>query len=88
VIRIDDISFLEKNKNIKELGLIFCQQIKDFSPISKLERLEILYANDTNISDLSFLEKNKNIKKLYLGDCENINKNDKIFSRKDIEINI
>ena len=33
-----------------------------FTPISKLERLETLGANYTNISDISFLEKNKKIK--------------------------
>ena len=50
-----DISFLGKNKNIKELELFLCQKIKDFTPISKLARLEILNIGDTNISDISFL---------------------------------
>ena len=50
-----DISFLGKNKNIKELELFLRQKIKDFTPISKLARLEILNIGDTNISDISFL---------------------------------
>ena len=63
-----------------------CKNIKEFTPISKLERLEILDVSYTNISDISFLEKNKNIKELYLENSENINKNDNIFSRKYIKI--
>ena len=46
---IIDISFLEKNKNIKELNLNYCKNIKDFKPISILENLEILEAKCTNI---------------------------------------
>ena len=63
---------LEKNKNIKILNLEYCENIKDYSFISKLEKLENLYLHDTDISDFSFLEKNKNIKKLDLGHCKNI----------------
>ena len=83
---ISDISFLENNKNIKELNLWKCKNIKDFSIISKLNKLEKLDLSYTNISDISFLENNKNIKKLNLYGCKNINKNDKIFQRKDIKI--
>ena len=64
----------------------YCRNIKDFSTISKLEKLEILNVIFTNISDISFLEKNNNIKELTLYGCENINKNGKIFQRKDINI--
>ena len=39
---LSSISFLEKNNNIKELRLYGCKNIKDFSTISKLEKLEIL----------------------------------------------
>ena len=85
---ISNISFLEKNKNIKKLYLIHCKKIKEFTHISKLERLEILDVSWTNISDVSFLEKNKKIKKLYLNYCDNINKNDNLFSRKNINIYI
>ena len=63
-----------------------CKKIKDFSTISKLEKLEILDVGETNISDISFLEKNNNIKELRLNECKNINKNGKIFQRKDIKI--
>ena len=63
-----------------------CKNIKEFTPISKLERLEILDVSYTNISDISLLEKNKNIKELYLENCENINKNDNIFKKNDIKI--
>jgi len=83
---ISDISFLEKNKNIKELYLYYCLNIKNFTPLSKLERLENLDVSWTNISDISFLEKNKNIKELNLECCKNINKNSNIFKRKDIRI--
>ena len=44
VTDISDISFLERNKNIKELNLERCQKIKDYSFISKLEKLENLSA--------------------------------------------
>ena len=64
-----DISFLENNKNIKELYLEECENIKDYSFISALDKLEILDLSYTNISDISFLENNKNIKKLHLEVC-------------------
>ena len=35
---ISDISFLENNKNIKELDLAWGKNIKDYSIISKLEK--------------------------------------------------
>ena len=63
-----------------------CENIKEFTPISKFERLEKLDVRYTNISDISFLEKNKNIKELNLGGCENINKNDNLFKRRNIKI--
>ena len=66
---ISDISFLEKNKNIKELNLGMCENIKDYSFISNLEKLEYLNLRDSNISDISFLEKNKNIKELCIEGC-------------------
>ena len=84
--KISDISFIEKNKNIKELNLQYCTNIIDFRPISKLERLEILDVSYTNISDISFIENNKNIKELKFYGCKNINKNNNLFSRKDIKI--
>jgi len=46
-----------------------CKFITDFSPISKLERLENLNVNRTNFSDISILENNKSIKKLYFENC-------------------
>ena len=49
-----------------------CKNNKDFTIISKLEKLENLDVSNTNISDISFLEKNKIIKELYLYDCKNI----------------
>jgi len=54
---ISDISFLEKNKNIKELNLNYCKNIKDFKPIIKLHNLEVLDAQ---------ICQNKNIKELIL----------------------
>ena len=69
---ISDISFLEKNKNIKTLDLEGCKNIKDFSFISNLEKLEILDISFTNISDISFLEKIKNITTLNIMGCWNI----------------
>ena len=50
---ISDISFLEKNKNIKFFNLHGCKNIKDFTIISKLEKLETFNVSDTNISDIS-----------------------------------
>ena len=67
---INDISFLEKNKQIKNL-ILGCA-IKDYTSISNLEKLEILslfkkFENKNgNLYDISFLEKNKNIKYLFL----------------------
>ena len=66
---ISDISFLEKNTNIKELNFERCEKINDYSIISFLEKLENLNLRVTNIFDISFLTKNKNIKELYLEGC-------------------
>ena len=63
---------IDKYDNINNLDLRYCENIKDFSPISKLESLENLDISNTNISDISFLEKNKNIKELYLISCYHI----------------
>ena len=65
-------ALIDKYDNINNLDLSYCKNIKDFTPISKLQRLEILNVNKTYISDISFLEKNKNIKELNLDSCENI----------------
>ena len=62
-------------KNINNLDLNHYRNIKDFTFISKLERLEILSVNDSNFSDIPFLGKNKNnknIKELYLENHKNI----------------
>ena len=59
-----------------------CKNIKDFNPISKVEKLEDLDVSFTNISDISFLEKNKNVKQLNLYSCKNINNNNNIFKKK------
>ena len=76
-INLSDISFLESTKNIKELeiGLDKTPEIfiKDYSFISKLEKLEKLLLWNTNISNILFLEKNKNIKAL---DLQGYNIND------------
>ena len=69
---IIDISFLKNNKNLKILNLYCCKNIKDFSLISFLEKLEELYINVKNITDISFLKTNKNIKILNLRGCKNI----------------
>ena len=50
---------IDKYDNINNLDLSHCKNIKDFIPLSKLEKLEILNIGFTNISDISFLEKNK-----------------------------
>jgi len=59
---ISDISFLEKNKNIKELNLNSYENIKDFTPIFKLERLQYVNNNFKNIFVNSVLEKIKILK--------------------------
>ena len=56
---ISNIKF-DKYKDLIELTLEECRNIKDYSFISKLEKLENLNLRNTNISDISFLEKNKN----------------------------
>ena len=61
-----------KYKDLIELNLGGCENIKDYSFISKLEKLENLHLCYTNISDISFLEKINSIKELNLKECENI----------------
>ena len=68
---ISNIKF-DKYKNLIEIDLSECKNIKDYSFISNLEKLENLNLIDTNISDISFLKKNKNIKELNLYGCKNI----------------
>ena len=72
-INISDITFIENNKNIKNLNLNGCKNIKDFEIISKLKNLEILEVENTNISDITFIENNKNIRVLNLNNCIFIN---------------
>ena len=52
---ISNLSFLDKNKNIKVLEMWRCKKIKDFTPISKLEK-------NKNIQEIN-LNFCKNIKK-------------------------
>ena len=63
---------IDKYENINNLDISYCKNIKDFTPISKLERLEILDLSETDIFAISFIEKNKNIKELNLYSCYNI----------------
>ena len=72
ISNISDIK-LDKYKNLIELNLEGCNNIKDYSFISNLEKLENLNLFWSNISDISFLEKNKIIKELNIGNCKNIN---------------
>ena len=62
----------DKYKDLIELNLQRCENIKDYSFISKLDKLEKLNLSYTNISDISFLEKINNIKELDLAACKNI----------------
>ena len=71
---------MEKNKNIKKLYLYLCFNIKDFTPLYKLENLEFLDIGLTNNSDISF-KKNINVNRLNLICYKNINENNKIFNR-------
>ena len=71
ISNISNIKF-DKYKNLIELDLQGCENIKDYSIISKLEKLENLTIYGSNISDISFLIKNNNIKKLNLQGCKNI----------------
>ena len=68
---ISNIKF-DKYKDLIELTLEECRNIKNYSFISKLEILENLNLRNTNISYISFLEKNKNIKVLNLEYCRSI----------------
>ena len=83
---IKNISFLEKNKNIKELELN-SDNVGIYTPISYLEKLEKLDLSFSDVKDISFLEKNKNIKELDIRGCEIYEKYKvKILKRKDIYI--
>ena len=67
----DDISFLDENCNIKKLNLleiVKCNiKIKDFTPITRLGKLEILHiSNFTEINNISFHKYIKNLKELHL----------------------
>ena len=75
-----------KYVNINNLDLSQCENIKDFTPISKLENLEILNISKTNISDISFIENNKNINELYLRFCEKIKDFTPISKLQNLEI--
>ena len=86
ITELEIIKLSNKYEYVIELDLEWCKNIEDFSIISKLNQLEILNLEDTNISDISFLENNKNIKELDLEFCKNLNKNCKIFQRKDIKL--
>ena len=68
---ISNIKF-DKYKDLIELNLTGCKNIKDYTFISKLEKLEYLCLSYTNISDILFFEKNINIKELILLGCRNI----------------
>ena len=63
---LNNISFLEKNKNIKSLIISEFSFIKDYTPISKLDKLEFLKLYHTDINSLLFLENCKNINDLNL----------------------
>ena len=52
-------SLIDKYDNTNKLVLSECQNIKDFTPLFQLERLEILDINSTNISDISLISKIK-----------------------------
>ena len=52
-------SLIDKYDNTNKLVLSECQNIKDFTPLFQLERLEILDFNSTNISDISLISKIK-----------------------------
>ena len=59
--KISNIKF-DNYKDLIELNLQGCKKIKDYSFISKFEKLENLNLCLTNISDISFLEKIKILK--------------------------
>ena len=70
ILDCNDISFFDENNNIKNLNLTgnsSCNlNIKDFSPLFKLNKLEILDITFANISNFSFLKNIKNLKELHL----------------------
>ena len=61
IYQVSNIKF-DKYKNLIELDLSYCENIKDYSFISNLEKLKNLNLHESNISDISFLVNNKNIK--------------------------
>ena len=58
---VDDISFLENNKNITFLNLSDTKNINNYSYIKNCEKLDILAVNNSEIDDISFFEKNTKI---------------------------
>ena len=60
---------LRKKNSIKLLQLNKCPGIKDFTPISYLERLEELSFLYEDLPNILFLLKNNNIKKLEINYC-------------------
>ena len=70
IVDCNDISFLDENCNIKSLNLrghFNCAlKIKDFSPLFRLNKLEILDIHFTDITNISFLKNIKNLKELHL----------------------
>ena len=54
ISNVSDIKF-DKYQNLIELNLEGCINIKNYSFISNLEKLEILDLHWSNISDISFL---------------------------------
>ena len=70
IVDCNDISFLDENCNIKSLNLrghFNCAlKIKDFSPLFRLNKLEILDIHFTDITNISFLKNIKNLNELHL----------------------
>ena len=86
VEKINLEKLFNRYSNVDNLNLEFCSNITDFSPISKLEKLEILDVALTDITNISFLEKNRNIKELNLNYCRNITDFSPISKLKKLEI--
>lgn len=70
---IDDLSSLNQNKTIKELGIRNCSRVKDFSPLSKLQNLETLFIdNQKEIPSLDFIKEMPNLKRIAIIGSSNV----------------
>lgn len=71
---INTLKPLQRLKDVKELSLVSCKNIKNLNDIFTITpNLETIQIDDSNINDLTPLTFLPKFKKLYLWRCDNIN---------------